>query len=96
MSCFLLLIACHFIGDFPFQGDWIAQNKGKSFEVMAYHCLIYLSTFVLFAKISCLVAVVLFISHFVIDSLKARYHIVKSIWVDQILHLLIILLIWRV
>jgi hypothetical protein len=88
----LILIACHFVGDFPFQGDWLGLNKGKSWELMAYHCIIYTSAFILFAKISLGFALLLLISHFVIDPLKARWHIIKHIWMDQLFHLGIILI----
>jgi len=91
-SMFVLLVSCHFIADFPFQGDWLCQNKGKSWELMAYHCLIYTGTFVVFADISNNFAGLLFISHMIIDPIKARYKIIKHIWVDQLLHLFVIFL----
>ena len=30
----LLLIACHFLGDFPFQPEFFVTNKGKSWEIL--------------------------------------------------------------
>ena len=88
----LLFLACHFIADFPFQGEWIANNKGKSNEILFYHCAIYVSTFVIFAKVSIICALILFVSHFIIDILKARYKVVKHIWLDQVFHVVIIIL----
>ena len=88
----MLLIACHFVGDFPFQGDWLGINKGKSWELLLYHCLIYTATFIIFAHVSLLFAMLLLISHFIIDPLKARYKIIKPIWLDQLLHIIIIVL----
>jgi hypothetical protein len=44
----------------------------------------------IFAKISLWFALLLLISHFIIDALKARHHIIKQIWQDQILHGIII------
>ena len=93
MNEFLLLLACHFIGDFPFQSEWLASNKGKSWECMIYHCLIYTFTFVLFAKISLIAALIIFVSHLIIDPLKARYKIIKHIWLDQLLHVSVLLII---
>jgi hypothetical protein len=90
ISKFILLAACHFIGDFPFQGDWLALNKGKSWELMFYHCAIYTGTFILFAHAGLLFASVLFISHMLIDPLKARWKFIKHIWVDQLLHAVVI------
>jgi hypothetical protein len=87
MEQFLILLSCHFIGDFPFQGDFLALNKGKSWEILLYHCLVYAATFVLFAKVTVAFAVFLVFSHFLIDAMKARYGLIKYIWVDQIFHL---------
>ena len=92
MSIIGLLIACHFIGDFPFQPEFFVVNKGKSWEILFYHCSVYAATFVIFAKISLWFAFLLLISHFIIDALKARYHIIKQIWQDQLLHGIIILI----
>ena len=88
----LLLLSCHFIGDFPFQGDWISANKGKSWEILFYHCAIYVATFIIFGYIGWRFALVLFVSHFIIDTMKARWKIIKPIWIDQILHFAIILI----
>jgi hypothetical protein len=90
LNTFLTLVACHFLADFPFQSDWLASNKGKSWELMIYHCLIYTATFILFAKVSLAFAAILFITHMIIDPLKARYHVVKQIWQDQLLHMVVL------
>jgi len=93
---FLVAMAAHFIGDFPFQADWMAANKGKSWEILAYHCLVYTATF---ALASCLTKgitvnpwayLVLLITHVIIDALKARYNVVKKIWQDQLLHAIVL------
>jgi len=86
---FLIALACHFIGDFPLQSEWIAINKGKSWEVNFYHAVIYTAIFVLMGATP-IQATVLCVSHFCIDPLKARWGIIKSIWQDQILHLIIL------
>lgn len=90
LNLMCLLIACHFVGDFPFQGEFLALNKGKSWEINFYHAITYTATFVIFAKVSVLFATLLLVSHFIIDPLKARYGIIKHIWVDQFIHVLII------
>jgi hypothetical protein len=87
----LVAIACHFVGDFPFQPDWMASNKGTNYEILLYHCLTYASVFVLWGGASWGQALILLGSHFIIDMLKARWGIVKKIWVDQILHMLVIM-----
>ncbi|MEO8971160.1 MAG: DUF3307 domain-containing protein [Ktedonobacteraceae bacterium] len=90
---FLVWLACHFIGDFAFQSTWMSIEKGKSWEVNFYHCATYTATFVLFAHSSLLATAVLFGAHFVIDPMKSRYKVIGPIWLDQLLHVVTILLI---
>lgn len=87
----LTWLACHFIGDFAFQSTWMAMEKGKSWEVNFYHCATYTAVFVIFARPSWIATVVLLLTHFVIDALKARYKVIGPIWLDQLLHILTIL-----
>lgn len=89
----LLWLACHFVGDFAFQSAWMSMEKGKSWEVNFYHCATYTAVFVLFAHATPLAIAALFGTHFVVDPLKARYKIIEPIWLDQLLHVLTILLI---
>lgn len=90
LTYLVLLIACHFIADFPFQSDFIAMNKGKSWEINFYHAVIYTAAFLLFMKVSLPFAALLFVSHFIIDPLKARYKLVKRIWQDQLIHIAVL------
>lgn len=96
MNELLLLLACHFIGDYPFQPLFFVEMKGKSWEINFYHAATYTAAFVVFAHVSPLAALILLVSHFVIDPIKARYQIipVNKIWIDQLLHLIVILIIW--
>lgn len=87
-------LAAHFIGDFAFQSAWMAENKGKSYEVCFYHAATYTATFVLLGvNLSPLQLAIILITHFFIDLAKARWGLVKQIWVDQLLHFVIILLV---
>ncbi len=86
----LVWLACHFLGDFPWQGDYLAQLKGSSWQHLFYHCACYTGVFVLFAHPSLLALGIIFASHFVIDALSARYKIIKWLWLDQLLHVLVI------
>ncbi len=86
-------LACHFIGDFAFQSAWMTIEKGKSWEINFYHGATYTAPFLLFAHCTPLAAIVLFATHIVIDPLKARYKIVGPIWVDQLLHFAVILVV---
>ena len=86
-------LACHFVGDFAFQSTWMSVEKGKSWDVNFYHCATYIGTFILFAHPSLLAIALLLVTHYVIDTLKARYKVIGPIWVDQSLHLITIALI---
>lgn len=93
LQVLLIWVACHFIGDFAFQSSWMSMEKGRSWEVNFYHCATYTAVFVLFARSSPLATAILFGTHFVVDPLKARYKVIGPIWLDQLIHLVTILLI---
>jgi hypothetical protein len=93
LQVLLTWLACHFVGDFAFQSAWMSMEKGKSWEVNFYHAATYTAVFVLFIHPSLLAVVVLLGAHFVVDPLKARYKIIGPIWLDQLLHVLTIVLI---
>ena len=93
LTTLLVWLACHFIGDFAFQSTWMSMEKGKSWEVNFYHCATYIAVFVLFAHTSPLATAALFGTHFLIDPLKARYKIIGPIWLDQLLHVLTIVVV---
>ena len=82
-------IAAHFIGDYPCQSLWFTMEKGKSWEVNFYHAATYASVFVL-CGCAWWQFLILFGTHFLIEPLKARWGIVKTIWQDQILHAIVI------
>lgn len=97
MEQFLLLLACHFVGDFAFQSEWLSNNKGKSWEMNFYHVATYTAVFVLFGGgLSLLSLGIIFVSHFLIDPLSSRWGIVKDIWQDQLLHVLVLIFIFFV
>ena len=95
MDTLFWLLAGHFIGDFPFQSEWMAREKGRSWEVNGYHALVYTATLFVVAAIGNVALppqalLVFLLSHFLIDPLKARWGIIPSIWIDQLLHLAVI------
>jgi hypothetical protein len=90
----LILLATHFIADFVCQSQWLGTQKGKSWELMIYHCLIYSLVFVLIVHVSPIIAGILFITHLIIDPLKARYNIIKKIYWDQALHMIVLAGVW--
>ena len=93
VSTLLIWLACHFVGDFAFQSTWMSMEKGKSWEVNFYHCATYTATFVLFAHPSLSATALILITHYIVDTLKARYKVIGPIWLDQLLHAFTLLLI---
>lgn len=97
MITFLLfLLAGHFIGDFAFQSEYMALQKGKSWEWNGYHALTYACTVFALAALGGTVLpfwafAALAVSHFFIDPLKARWGIIKFVWLDQLLHFTVLL-----
>lgn len=78
------LIFCHVVGDFVLQDDFIAKTKGDNWYHLIVHCILYVLPFrVIYGFGYRLLA--LFISHLVIDALKARYHKIGYAY-DQFLH----------
>jgi Protein of unknown function (DUF3307) len=93
---FFAATIAHYIGDYPLQGDFLANFKGKLDYVLFCHALIWtgcvcavLGYFGVFAWWK---AVFLLIGHFAIDRWKARktdktHSLTKDLWIDQALHL---------
>ena len=99
---FLFLLACHFLADFAFQSAYLAEKKATSTEHLLYHGAQYTATFIVFVAIASTVLpfpsavplfpiLLLFFSHILIDALKARIKLIKPIWLDQLLHISILL-----
>ncbi len=88
----LLLIAAHFLGDFAFQSNWMAEMKATSWEVNAYHAFTYTATIYIVAflggvEVGLWFYGAIFLSHLLIDPLKAMYKVIKPLWLDQALHI---------
>src|SRR5690554_3187514 len=80
----IFLISCHLIGDYVLQLNFIAESKGKNLYHMFVHCFLYCIPFyVLFGL--CWQLPVIFITHIIIDTLKARWGKINYI-ADQALH----------
>lgn len=86
----LQALACHMIGDFAFQPDWMGKYKATHWEILGYHSATYAAPFVL-AGCTWKEALVLMVSHFCIDPMKCRWKWIDKIWVDQFLHLIVLL-----
>lgn len=79
------LAVCHFIGDYVLQTDFIANSKGTNLWHMIAHCVLYSAPFAIAFGISDELVVII-ATHFVIDSLKARWNKIGYA-ADQLLHI---------
>lgn len=80
----ITLIICHMIGDYVLQSDFIATTKGKNWYHLIVHCFLYVVPFIVCFELTWKI-LFLFISHIIIDTLKARYNKI-SYTQDQVLH----------
>ena len=80
------LIACHFVGDYVLQNDFIAKTKGSNFWHMIAHCVLYSVPFAIVFGFGWQLWAVI-VAHIVVDPLKARWHKIGYA-ADQILHLI--------
>lgn len=90
-----ILVICHLIGDYFLQSDFIAKTKGRNWYHLFVHCILYVVPFCIAFGLD-LRLVIIFISHVIIDALKARYHAISYLG-DQVIHyvIMIIYLVWR-
>lgn len=58
----------HFLGDYVFQNDWMAQNKTKSSYAAFVHALVYSVPFSLIVSIHALL--IIFLTHLLIDRFR--------------------------
>ena len=69
-----LLVACHALGDYVLQSDFLASTKGRNMWHLFMHCVLYTVPFALLVPSTRTWQLpVLLVSHFWIDILKARY-----------------------
>lgn len=80
----LLLVLCHLIGDYVLQGDFIAKTKGQNWYHLIVHCGLYVLPFYICFGLTWQLALI-FVTHIVIDALKARYGKIDYV-TDQVWH----------
>ena len=90
ISNIIYLILCHLIGDYILQIDFIAKTKGSNWYHLFVHSALYCVPFILIYGLDWKIAI-LFISHMIIDSLKARWNKI-SYMNDQLLHYIVLLM----
>lgn len=96
ISTILTLGFIHFVADFIFQSNYVAQNKSKSNIVLLKHVVIYSLPFILFGSV--VFVIINLCLHFVVDYFTSRatsklwakgdvHNFFVVIGFDQFLHL---------
>ena len=94
LKSLVTIIFCHLVGDYPLQQDFIAQTKGLMRYHMFVHCALYCVPFAVALGID-IRLLILFVTHFMVDMLKARYKAINY-GVDQTLHYLVALVLYLI
>ena len=95
---FFWLVFCHTLADAALQTERMALCKGIVLRYMLSHCVIYTGVvslgLIAFGNFAIWKALLLFASHFLIDTFLHSKNDIKKIgyigWVDQALHLLVL------
>ena len=95
----LKLLFAHMLGDYFFQTDYIANNKGKDNYILFVHSILYtFGVFIVFGSyITYLEYIFLIITHIIVDYIKARNITpkilgdVKALMLDQCLHYILLI-----
>jgi len=80
------LLACHFIGDYVMQCDFLAKTKGDNPWHLLAHCVTYTVPFAVSFGADWRIAWLL-ATHLLVDALKARWKRIDYL-TDQTCHLL--------
>lgn len=94
LETLIKILMCHMLGDYVIQIDYLSQNKGKDWYILFAHCVTYAFPFaVLFGfDYKCLIVI---LTHFVVDALKARYHKI-NLFTDQLIHYVTALILYMI
>ena len=98
----LFVLMAHMTGDYLFQSDYLARNKGKDNYILLVHSILYTVGVMIIAyitgiELSSIDLFILSIVHFPIDYIKARGITVKymgdknALIFDQLVHYLTLL-----
>lgn len=90
----IYLILSHLIGDYVLQCDFIAKSKGDNFYHLIVHCGLYVIPFTFIFGVG-VELLVLFMTHVVIDMLKAKCKKITYIQ-DQVFHYIIIVMLYLI
>jgi hypothetical protein len=87
-----ILIVAHFLGDFPLQGTYLAENKGNNDYLLFAHSFIWAGTLsaglIYFGTFAMWKAAFLLAVHFIVDRWKARKSSSGNLdlYIDQFFH----------
>jgi len=96
LTTLFFLIVLHFIADFPLQGEFLANMKGKFDYLLFAHAFMWSGVIsaglIYFGLFAWWKVAVLLVGHFFIDRWKARkedktFALTRDLWIDQSLHL---------
>ena len=82
VNIILLLGLIHFVADFVFQSNYVAQNKSKSNVVLLKHVVIYSLPFILFGSV--IFVIINMLLHFCIDYCTSR--MTSKLWAKGDVH----------
>ena len=80
------LLACHMIGDYVLQSDFLAKTKGDNLWHLIVHCVTYTIPFAIVFGFDMRI-IWLIIMHIIIDYAKAKLKVLDYA-TDQVLHIL--------
>lgn len=95
MGLLFAMVVAHYIADFPLQGEFMAQMKGKLDYILFSHTMIWTGCICAVLAHSGVFAwwkaAFLLAGHFAIDRWKARkedktHALTRDLWIDQSLH----------
>lgn len=82
------------LGDYVLQTDFLANTKGQNWWHLIAHCVLYTLPFAMAFGIDYNI-LLLFVSHIIIDALKARWQKIDYTQ-DQVAHIIIMVLLYIV
>lgn len=92
MSIIYKLLACHMLGDYVLQTDFLSSTKGDNWWHLLAHCMTYTVPFALAFGIDGRIAA-LFASHLIVDAQKARWNMIGYAQ-DQLSHIVMLALLY--
>lgn len=86
------LIACHMLGDYALQNDFLAMTKGANWWHLFAHCVLYSLPFAVAFGYDWRVLALL-ASHVLVDAAKARWQVIDY-KADQKLHVFVMVMLY--